>query len=178
MEMDRVTEKVSQGQRPAGACRSIPMASSLSEPARLFYDSATCFHGEVEVREIRAAEGDKSLPRAVVIVREPAMIGSHRHDVAAAPTGGLAGVTAEQAKEFQVTVSAGDVLSTKRQAYKILKIVPPGPVDLGKLGRGRLVGWIEIDPKPIPPPAKVPDMVPVAPVPPQAVPGLPKPGSK
>jgi hypothetical protein len=87
MEMDRVTEKVSQGQRPARACRSIPMASSLSEPARLFYDNATCFHGEVGVREIRAAEGDKSLPRAVVIVWEPAMIGSRRRDVAAAPTG-------------------------------------------------------------------------------------------
>ena len=63
MELDRVTEKVPQGQRPAGACRSIAMASSLSEPARLFYDSATCFQGEVEVREIQAAERDKSLPR-------------------------------------------------------------------------------------------------------------------
>ncbi len=181
MELDRVTEKVPQGQRPAGACRSIAMASSLSEPARLFYDSATCFQGEVEVREIQAAERDKSLPRAVVIVREPAMPGSRRRNVAAAPTGGLVGVTAEQATEFQVSVCAGDVLATKRQAYKILKIVPSGPVDLGKLGRGRLVGWIEIDPKPIPPPAKVPDIAPVsavAPAAPRALPGLPKPGCK
>ena len=75
-------------------------------------------------------------------------------------------------------MSAGDVLATRRQAYKILRIVPPGPIDLGRLGRGRLVGWIEIDPKPIRPPAKVPDMTPVPPVTPQAVPGSRKVGSK
>ncbi len=181
MELDRVTEKVPQGERPAAACRTIPLASACSRPAGLFFDIGTRMlrelaipemtQGQIEVREIWAAEGDKSLPRAVVVIRPPPPRGT----LFAAPAGPSAGVSTGQPKEFQVTVSAGDMLATKRQAYKILKIVPPGPVDLGKLGRDWLVGWIEIDPKPIPPPAKVPEM---APVPPQAVPGLPKPGSK
>lgn len=53
---------------------------------------------------------------------------------------------------FTLTVRAGDLVATEFQAYRVRNVVPPHEIKLPDGRTGRVVGWVEIDPEPLPPP--------------------------
>ncbi len=160
IELDRVTDKVPRDCRPATCSSSIPAAGW---PVELFDDESRDTKTTMEIKRIDAPRANKSPPLAIVRIRPP--VRDERKSVTwgSGNHGFVLDGLFDPGEPFEVTLKAGDLLATHGHAFKILKVVPPGPVDLGKLGRGRMVGWIEIDPKPVPPPAKVPEMAPVSP---------------
>lgn len=53
---------------------------------------------------------------------------------------------------YDVEVKAGDLLSAKEgsyRSYRVVRVVPPQPIESEGKKLGRIVGWIEVDPVPM-----------------------------
>lgn len=137
--LKRVTSSMPIGIVPSERVRLLP-ANSVCMP--LFHNKkAHAFggwsrEGWVTVKRIEASVEPHNSPTALVEVQAPY------------PN------TFEECRDNpptprEVTIKKGDLLTTKYQSYRVLKIVPPQEVVLRGTGTGNFVGWIEIDPKPV-----------------------------
>ena len=129
IEFRNVTESIPERLRPASDCRAICLSSDYSP---LFYNRFSGEFGEVKLISIDTSAPDS--PKATLSMIAPPKTRKHR---------------GRSPGPIKVTVQVGETLASEYQAYRVSKIVPSCRVDIKNPKAGTLVGWVEIEGKPI-----------------------------
>lgn len=129
----------------------LPLPDSLivmpkSVVTRLFWNEEFQFDGLIRLDSFLTPNTAELEPVAIVRVNPPAV----RADLIL-PDGRALG--RYMRPWYSLTVRTGDYIATEFQAYRVRNVVPPqGETKMPDGRRGRVVGWVEIDPEPLPPP--------------------------
>jgi hypothetical protein len=126
VKFDLVTAALDEKLRPTPGAPTLTLNTA---PIRMFWHPDSREEGEVTIESIEG-EGDKA--KAKVLIQPPAAISRFKDP------------RREQPKPVRVVVGPGDLLATEHQSYRVTRIIPPQKL---KGRRGRLIGWVEIDPQ-------------------------------
>lgn len=136
--LERITPLLPENVRPVAGARQLCLHE---KPSWLFWNPVARDAGLVQVMEIERTRRSDDVV-AQVHVEPPA----YKREDRATP-----GFYVHD--PYDVTLRTGDIFACDYQGYRVLNIVEPQDVELEDGRTVHLIGWIELDPEPLPPPS-------------------------